>query len=1351
MNILNIISLVRYLIIIYLTVFRLSNLWGNDIEFRNITNQDGLSNSSVNCILQDSCGLVWFGTWDGLNMYNSRNIKVFKPNLSSSKVSISNNIIRNIVEEKKGILWIATDYGINRYNVAYDRFQNYFCIPEKRNVYKENSFFLAKEPQTGLIFSFINEYGLYYYDILKDNFIRLSMKIPFNIKKMFFDRKGNLWMCTDNGKLYRISLKIKINDEIKISEIQDVAPLYTITSIFYDDSHNCIWAQTIDGGLFYIDSYGEFHQVDLFGSYERITEMVFLDDQYCYVATQKGLYHVNLTNYNFEYILKDISINSLYLGERKLLWVGTDTRGVVLLSKRYNCFLPSSKIPKLNFGNAPVRTFWETKDGTLFIGTKGKGIFLYNKKKNKLHNLTTEQGLLHNSVYAFGGDEKYIWICTEGKGLNYFSLKDDKIMSVQNAPSELKGEFAICAQNDSILWVGTNGWGLFRLILNKEKKPITVKSYDQYSYRYDSSNCINNNSIFSLLLDGNQGLWIATRGGGLNYLDFGTNRFRHYRYSDQDSNSISNDDILCLYQDIDSSLWIGTSKGLNHMVDKVNGCFQRYTEADGIPNNTIHGILKDRVGNLWASTNNGLIRLDSKRKRILSYFQTDGLQDNEFSDGAAYESPYSHVFYFGGMNGYSSFLPSDIRDDAYMPLVYLQDFYINNVCFALKERLNNQGILELDHKESLLTLRFVPIDYIQGSKCEIAYRVEGNDSNWAYLGTSGTIVLNNLYPGNYTLYVKCCNANKEWDNNLYELKIHVNPPWWQSWYAYLLYVLFVIMGGLLLYRNFLHRLNMKQKLEFEILENQKAEEVHQAKLRFFTNIAHEFCNSLTLIYGPTEHLFKLYGDNLLLRRYLTVIKSNAERMQTLIKQLMDFRKAETGYLNLYVQNINIREQIELISANFVNIADEKGILFERNIASDISNWNIDKNAFEKVLFNLLSNAFKYTPYNGEVLLDVTLQNGLLRMVVKNTGEGIKEEEYALVFNRFKVLDRLESQILNGTEIRTGIGLALCKTLIDLMNGTISIDSKINEYTAFIVELPMLELSAIDSLREKICLNNTLELNEIKTNKTVKQGNTITSLNNDKKTLLVVDDDDEIRIFLSDILEEEYNVLLASGGEEALMLLEKYMPDLIICDIIMPKMNGFELIDKIKAQEVLAHIPVVLLTSDASVDSQIKSSKAGIDAYLTKPFHEKHLQAIVKQLLDSRRDLQKYFNSPFSSIERVEGKLIHKEDREFICKMTKVIVDNIANEQFSLDLLSSQMGVSKMQIYRKLKDLKGITPTDFIRKIRLQKVEHLLSTSNDTIAEIMYKCGFNNKAYFYRLFCKEYGKTPKEFRQKSKES
>ena len=1316
--------------------------YGNEI--RQLTIKDGLSNSAINCIYQDSCGLLWLGTWDGLNMYNSRDIKVFKPDVNSSRRNISNNIIRYILEEQKGILWISTDYGINRYDVSTDEFQSYFCTNADKEVFKEHSFFIDKDSR-GNIFALVNEYGLYVYDEQAKDFARIWLNIDFTVKQMFFAANDSLWLCTDEGALYIVALDYSDPRRPQATGMKQAATALHVDKMFYNPVQNDVWLQTEERIVYHSSAVSDDFQKAEMQIPEKITAMAF-NDSVCYVGTLQRLYRWEKNLQTMDVLLDNLPINSLWLGAQNLLWVGTDSRGVFIWPERRNNFIRSSELPSLDFGNAPVRAFWESEDGRLFIGTKGNGLFI--QEGNHVRNLTYRDGLLHNSVYAlFGNDKHTVWICTEGRGLNYYSLDERRVWQVSHTPPELCAVFSICQQNDSTFWVGTNGQGIFKLLIDKTTHPFSVKACRQYCYQFDSDNCLNNNSVYALLPDADRGLWIGTRGGGLNYLDFATDTFSYYRMSDH-SASISNDDILCLYQDQDSTLWIGTSNGLNHLTDGDKAMFCWYNEKDGIPNNTIHGILQGSRNSLWISTNRGLARLDKTTGKIISYFQTDGLQDDEFSDGAFYASPHSSLLYFGGMNGYTAFNPSEIKEESYMPQLFLKDFFINNVRQSLVERQDEKGCLRLEYDENLVIFRFCPIDYVQSLKCEIAYMLKGYSEGWIELGTSGTVVLNNLPTGQYTLYVRCRNATKEWSPDECILRIRVLPPWWLSGWAYLLYVILFAVCAVSIYRNSMHRIRMKQKLQMEKLENQKAEEVHQAKLRFFTNIAHEFCNSLTLIYGPSERLFKLCNDNPVLKRYLQVIKSNAERMQELIQQLMEFRKVETGYLELSIEKTDIGELVEHTASNFVEMAEEKSIGFSQCL--EVNTWNTDRGAFEKILFNLLSNAFKYTPDKGNVSVRIERVKDCLQLTVRNTGRGIREEEQSLVFNRFKVLDRLEDQILTGgSEIRNGIGLALCKSLVDLLRGDIRIDSRENDYTDFIVRLPQLPISTVGAgcgKEEKFGQRFRLSTS-VKDEQRQKISETIFS--DELNTVWVVDDDAEVRELLSDILRGKYNVLGVPDARKAIELLKLRIPDLIICDIIMPGMSGFELVNYLKQDELTAHIPILLLSSDASVDSKIEGTNIGADAYLSKPFHEEYLLAVIEHLLSNRRKLKEYFNSPLSSVERVEGKLVHKEDKEFVHQLSKIVVANLDNEYFSQDFLAQEMGISKMQLYRKLKDIKGETPTDFIRGIRLKQAETLLKTTNKTVQEIMYDCGFNNKAYFYRVFSQKFGSTPKEYRDRHK--
>lgn len=568
--------------------------------------------------------------------------------------------------------------------------------------------------------------------------------------------------------------------------------------------------------------------------------------------------------------------------------------------------------------------------------------------------------------------------------------------------------------------------------------------------------------------------------------------------------------------------------------------------------------------------------------------------------------------------------------------------------------------------------------------------------------------------------------------------------------AYIFYIVLLFAFTAVIRKMILYRLKLKNDIKMKELESQKAEEIHQGKLRFFTNIAHEFSNSLTLIYGPCDKLLKEKETNIFTKKYLQVIKSNSERMQSLIEQLVEFRKAETGYLKLKVELVDIPELIKYVIDNFMEFLEQKKIDYRVTFIPDENIvWKTDRSSLEKIIFNLLSNAVKYTPEDERIEIIVGAENEVLSISIKNTGVGIKSAYYDILFDRFEVLNRLERQVSVGDHPRHGIGLALCKSIVNTLKGDISVESDGETYTLFKVSVPSLELTSIQSEEiyhasdfSQLKPDKLFELNPLKEGDNPEEKRRIP----DDTFILIVEDDQEIRSMIKDLLSPDYNIMEASNGREALQIVNKQRPILVISDIIMPEMNGVEFVKVMKTQELTEHIPIILLSSKSTIESQIEGFESGADAYINKPFNFRHLEVIVKSLLHKKNVLEEYGNSPSSVLEQYEGSFIHKEDKDIILNITKVIYDNIDNEELTIDFIANETAISKMQLYRKIKEITKKTPTEFIRSIRLKYAEKLLKTTNKTVQEIMYESGFNNKTYFYREFLKKHNKTPKEFRE-----
>lgn len=1340
------------------TIVCLTDVISREFDIQNLKNSDGISNSSITKIYQDSTGLIWFGTWDGLNVYNGRDFKVYKPE-SGNPYSISNNIIRDIVEENSNTLWISTDKGINRYDKKERKFKRFFTESHRNVFFNENSFFIAKN-NFNCIYAYITEEGLYYFNNQQQNFVKLNLPVNLSAKKMFFDLDENLWILTLDKQLFKIDFRKgnysvpKVNSLTLFKHLNDIESvfLHKDNSLYIQSSNNKVYMYSIPEGTITMQPNG-------FAPKERIKDLLTAGDQLLWGGAN-ALYMFNPQTQESEKLLDKLSVLSLLSGSQSIIWVGTDTRGVFQLTPTREKFKLFSSDNIAFFGRDAVRAFYQDEKGILWVGTKGSGVYGLSNNADDLSviiHFSTQNGLLNNSVYCLTpGVNGEMWIGTDGTGLNYYNPKTNKLNQLNIGTIEKNGHkltsvYSILTM-DNTIWIGTSGNGMFKLEIDRNTNPYSVKSYKQYIFNKKERSTLSNNIVYSIIKAGNNSLWIGTRGGGINHFNIKTESFKTYLISNNEEDLISANDIISLYKDAKEHLWIGTSMGLYKLLRLDNDVpvFQQFTEKEGMPNNTIHGILEDSQSNIWVSTNNGLVKLiqTDNDQRIVTYYQSDGLQSNEFSDGAFYANPHNEKFYFGGINGFNAFNPLMITSNTYMPSLYMDAFYVDNIendLINFQKDSKNGPTLHITHEIKSFSFKFIPIDYIASEKCEISYLLEGFQKDWIHLGTSNNIVFSNLPKGNYMLKVRCSNAEKVWSDQPVSYPIIVHPPWWANNVAFLSYFLLLIMSIFGLNRLTQNQLKTRNEIKIKELERQKTEEIHQAKLRFFTNIAHEFSNSLTLIYGPCIQLLR-HNSESYTRKHINTIKSNAERMQNLIQQLIDFRKAETGYLKPNYKQVEITELIKYVADYFNEILAQKQIKLKTCFNPETIFWNTDWDCIEKIVFNLLSNAVKYTPPYKEIMINAEVNDDSLKITVSNYGIGIKGQNMQSVFNRFEVLDRLEFQASKGLETRNGIGLALCKNITEILNGKIHIESDEETFTSFVVTLPQIATTQSSAAALHKPILSPIQLT-VETELKRKNNNNNFLIPDEKKQglILIIDDEKEIRELLVEFLIERFEIIEAENGKEAIELMRLRLPVLIICDVIMPEMNGVEFVTIMKSQELTKYIPIILLSSKSGVENQIEGLEIGADGYIGKPFHPRYIEATIDRLLQRNRDMLEFSGSAYASVEQFNGKLVKKEDKNLLIKITKLILDHIDDESLSLDSIASEMAISKMQLYRRIKEITNQTPTEFIRNIRLNHAEILLKTTNKTVQEIMYECGFINKTYFYREFAKKYQKTPKEYR------
>lgn len=1303
-----------------------------------LDNRTGLSNSAVNQLLMDSGDLLWAATWDGLNMYDGSAFHVFNYGKDNMLRSIGNNVVLQMAEDARGFIWMTTVEGVSCYNKLTGRFSNYFYEKRQHSRISEQEYELVTDT-AGAVYCLTRQDGLMYYDAARDSFTVCALPLSGDrIAKAAFDAANRLWLLHADGRLEAFT---QHDGRFHLYRTEQA-----ISNFFTEDQRLFLVSgrhlRQLD-----VHSLQPLLQADLPA---QVKAMHHYQGHYLLAwATQGfGVYDAQLRPTDFlktaAATLQGTRITSFTGGREAVLWCGTDGNGIYKIYPQTRYFGEVSRFSK------PVRAFAEV-NGALWVGTKGSGIVSISGGTQK--SMFGEQ-LENNAVFALlNAADSLVYIGTDGKGIQVY----DRVHKKLYRWSELEGSsrfpvfgsvYAILADVDGSLWLGTSGYGLIQLKVVKTRQGLAVARFRQYLFNGTGSGPAND-IIYSLAFGNDHQLWIGCRYGGLSRFDITKQQFRHYKAFSYDG-SLSHNDVLSLYPDHQGRLWIGTSYGLNWLsfkeADKARPVFGKFTTDNGMPNNTIHAIAEDGQGNIWASTNKGLARISATATDISHYQEQDGLQSNEFSDGAVWKDASGNL-YFGGIYGFNSFLPGNVRGRNGHPNLLLSGVQLggklmeDNVYQVLQPAQNNVTEYTLERRSNFFELQLKAISYLYAEKCEYAYFLEGYDKTWHYSGGSGKVAYGNVPPGRYTLKVKWSNGEGNWTGETAVLQLHVKQYFWLTWPAYLLYLL-VIGGtstGIFLYRR--NKLEMKYQLEMEHLLRTREEEVHQQQLSFFTNIAHELQTPLTLIVGAAErHRSQESGY------FPSLLQQQASRLTYLVQQLLEFRRAESGFLKNYYTQLDVSALLENIAGLFAPLCRQKGLRYAVRITPGMEGV-VDKDKVEKIMFNLLSNACKHSPKNQEVTFTAAVKAGMLEIRVYNSGITIPEEQLEQLFTRFFAADTHPRE-----KFSAGIGLAFTRQLVTLLQGQITVTNE-DSGVAFRVSLPLqplVEEGAYIIQQEDVTPSPLLQsIAEPlgKQEQDFTEANRlpqIESLAGERKSILIVEDEYAIRHLLRDVLAAQYIIYEAANGAEALDLIRQALPDLIISDVMMPDMNGLELCDRVKNAPSTCHIPFIILSARGAIENEIEGYEAGADAYIPKPFHITHLQVRVRKLLEYRQRMHDLFraDSPVGNIAEEE---MGDEDKQFLQQIVKFIEDNFSDDSLSAAHLEKHMNLSKMQLYRKLKALSNMTPGEFIKCIRLKEAAQLLVTTQLTVTEIFYRTGFNNQSYFFREFKKQYQCSPNEYR------
>lgn len=1342
-------------ILVLLIPFIIPIFYLNAYNVRNVNSRDGLSNSAVIYLLQDSERYLWIGTYDGLNKYNGTDVEVYKPSINN-KHSISGNVIRKIAESKNNYLWILTKTGLDKYSKKNDRVEAHFSD------FREDSFISVDNK--GNVFVLTQAGRIYWYDFVENKFNEAGIPNPElykNSGKFIIDLNNTIWIA-NNGIIKRFVISYSNNSKPVLTPLDNFKHQEYIIYVFYDK-----------GSLIFIDRKRDLYVVrphgmeyiknisSVISEYGDITSIIF-DNQDILIAFRvNGLIKLNhKKEYEVEKLPVNIGVFALLKDDAQdVIWVGTDGQGVYGLMKEEYVFdginlneLPINK-------QRPIRAIYTDIHNNLWLGTKGNGIInikdydnASKSNRKNIEHFTTQNGLSNDAVFAFEMSKRnnVLWIGSEGPHLNYYSYDDKKIHRLENNNQiRFVSVHSLLETSDSILWVAASH-SLLKVNTQKHGNKLRVKNIRKYEF--DVKNKEKFNQIFSISQENDSIMWLGVRGNGVIRLNYVNGSYRLVTFDEKGIAPMN--DILSICLAKNGSKWFGSSYGINKVKELPNGQFdyQNFNESDGLPNNTIHGILENNDGKLWLSTNNGVVLFDPGEKTFRSFNQRTGLKVIEYSDNAYYRYEQKPTYFFGGIDGVVWVRQEEKINKNFVPPVYFTRIRIFNEEFNINDFLvekGEQNHLQLKHNQDFFSVSFIANDFINGIHGKYSYQLENFSETWLNANRREA-QFTNIPPGKYVLKVKY-NGGNAVENQIASLNITILPPWYLSIYAKILYGIAVIGLMFLLYQYIRRKYEGKKKKIEQHLDQKYKEEMYESKLRFLTNITHEFCTPLTLIYTPSERILNYEGSDSFIKKYASTIKSNAEKLNNLVQEIIDFRRIETGNKVYKIERCNINNICTEIAESFTDLVEENHVSFSLNIASTII-WNLDQSCFVKILNNLISNAFKYTPENGFISITVYTEKDELILKVYNTGKGIDEKDIPYMFNRYSVLDNVESNSIRGLSSRNGLGLAICKSMVDMLGGSIDVKSEVGKYAEFIVKLPAAALPKTESVAVKKSTVNISDSNKQNKQSVIQDGYKIeieeraSGNRKNRSSILIIDDNEDILAILNEILSDEYKIIIAKDGNEGFDKLINMTPELVITDVMMPNFDGISLTKKLKENPHTKHIPLVILSAKTAINDKIVGIESGADAYVNKPFDTQYLKTVIKHLIEKNKSLKEYYNSSVSSYDYLNGQLLAKEDRDFVKSAIDIIEKNINNSEFSPEDMADNLQVSMRSLYRRFKDLELLSPKDFIKEQRITYAEKLIIKTNLTIQEIMYSTGFTTRSHFYKEFMKRYNQSPKEYRQ-----
>ncbi len=1330
------------------------------------TTDNELSSSLINTIYQDKRNYIWIATEDGLNKFDGVRFITYK-NVITDSTTIKNNYVRSLFEDSKGRFWVGCINALHLYDRVTDNFTEipvyyggYRALPHVTSIMEsaEGEIWMAT---SGFGIIRIKNEG----EVIRADEVLSTRLSSLYLTSIHQDRNGMIWIGSENQGLNRYN---PLTDEVTIFRSPHLIGSNEISAICEDEEGN-IFVGTLTNGLYKFNEMKQaFDLIPYSGVAKLPVKSMIIDDQNRLLVGTDGL---GMKIYNREkqcledyqmlsapFDFSKMKVHAIWQDQAGNIWTGLFQKGVFLAPESPNKFdYWGFKSHNQNIiGSGCVMSLLMDKDNNLWVGTDNDGIYRVRDKKYAYHFIpdNTRNTAPHTVISMVEDRHGNIWLGSYLQGLVQYDKVNNRFNYFRNQLGAKAGNtahdkiFAMVIDDKDQLWIGTNGAGVY--VFDMEKK--------EYKYHYSQQNrdqyYIANDWINTLYFDPQGILWIGSY-NGICSLNPETNQMKEY------GNMLPGNIVYSIYKDSKNNLWIGTTEGLV-LLDTETRSSKVFLEQDGLPSGVICGIQEDEDNNIWFSTHSGISKLVVEEERFINYYASDGLQGNEFSMGAFLKAKDGQLF-FGGMSGVTAFYPKDINTQRTPLNLQLTGLYVLNKPIVAGQKsgrhqiingfISDMDTIRLSHNDNVFALEFSTFDFGFAGRISYQYMLEGFNSRW--LSTEpgvNRINFTNIQYGTYHLRVKASIYD-----NLSEEKIItliISPPWYLTWWAKLFY--FVLSALLLwgIYRFVLDRIRHKN----EILKREHAEQISEAKLQFFINVSHEIRTPMTLIMSPLEKLISENNDKKLQKTYLLIYR-NAQRILRLINQLMDVRKLDKGLMTVVHRETDIVGFIDDLMLTFEYQANKRNIDFKFIHQDEKLYVWVDLGNFDKVLVNILSNAFKFTPDNGEISImlrtghDEGIENALkdyFEIIVTDTGCGIEEDKIEQIFERFYQINSDP-----GLNFGTGIGLHLARSLVELQHGILFARNRTDRQgSEFVIRMPLGNQHLSDA-EKGITIESPGKTKQsepiIKAFREAEDEQEEKAKSKTRYRVLVVDDEEEIRQYLKAELSDIYRVSEATNGKEALDYVLNQKPDLVISDVMMPEMDGATLTKKIKSNINVNHIPVILLTAKASQEDKAEAFETGADAYVPKPFNVEMLKKRITNILENRERLKHRIADEDENKTLIKPIVLRSSDQILYEKIIHIINDNIADPELNVEFLASRVGMSRVHMHRKLKELTNQSARDFIKAIRLKQAGELLAGQKLNISEVAYAVGFNNLSHFSSSFRGFYGMSPKEYAESNRKT